>query len=141
MAKLSPDQVAERYKRGVQNGAPNYAQGVAAPNRPWGAATAASAGRWQNGITRAIQTNAFQRGVQRAGDARWQTAAVETGAANYAAAAEKAATRYGAVASRVMAAGSAAQTTVSAMPGDTMEQRIARSAAAQRAISKYWQTG
>lgn len=138
MAQLTAEQIAERFQRGVANGATNYAQGVASPIRPWASATAAAAGRWKAGIQEAINNNSFTRGVQKAGDAKWQQAAVEKGANNYAAAAASAAQGYAKVAGQVMAAGNAARAAAQAMPADTFEQRIQRSAAAQRAASAFW---
>lgn len=138
MAKKTPEQIAEKYQRGVAGAGQDYAAGVQNPSRSWAQATAQGAARWQAGIQEAIQNKAFERGVQRAGDAKWQTNALAKGAQRYQGAAAEAAQEYAAVAGQIMSAASAAQSAVANMPNETLEQRIARSAAAQRAISAAW---
>ena len=79
--------------------------------------------------------------MQAAGDAKWQQAAAAKGAQRYQAAAQEAGQAYNAVAGKIMGAAAAAQSAVNSMPNETQEQRIARSAAAQRATSAYWKSG
>lgn len=141
MANKTTAQIVEKYQRGVSGASNDYAAGVQNPSRPWAAATVAGQKRWANGIQRAIQNGSFAKGVQAAGDQKWQQNAVTYGTSNYAAAAAKAADAYQAVADRVMGAAKAAQNAVANMPTETFEQRIARSAAAQRAISAQWNGG
>ena len=74
-------------------------------------------------------------------DAKWQQKAAGVGAQRYQAAAQDAGSEYGKVAGKIMSAAGAAQAAVSNMPNETIEQRIARSAAAQRAISGAWKKG
>jgi hypothetical protein len=138
MAKKTPEQIAEKYNRGVAGAGADYLAGVQNPSRPWAAATAAGSRRWAAGVQQAIQNNSFARGVQTAGDQGWQQRAVAVGAQRFAAAAGEAAAAYSRQATRIMSAASAAQNAVSSMPNETIEQRIARSAAAQRSISGYW---
>jgi len=138
MAQKSPEQIAAKYQRGVAGAAQDYAEGVQNPSRPWASATAAASGRWRTGIQEAINNNSFQRGVQKAGDAKWQERAINRGAQNYAGAAPVAAQEYAKVAGQIMAAGNAARSASQAMPGDTQEQRLQRALAAMRATSNYW---
>ena len=138
MAKKTPEQIAEKYQRGVAGAGADYSMGVQNPSRPWASSTAKGAGRWAAGVQEAIQNKSFERGVAAAGDAKWQAAAVGKGAQRYQAAAQEAAQEYAKVAGQIMSAGAAAQSAVQAMPNETLEQRIARSAAAQRAIHQAW---
>lgn len=138
MSKKTAEQIAEKYQRGVAGAGADYTAGVQAPSRPWAAATTAGAPRWQAGIQQAIQEKRFERGVQAAGDAKWQQGALNKGAARYAAAAGEAAQEYAAKAGQIMSAAAAAQSAVANMPDETLDQRIARSAAAQRAVSNAW---
>ena len=135
MSKKTADQIIEKYQRGVAGAAGDYAQGVQSPSRPWAQAAQQGAKRWASGVQKAIQENAFQKGVSKAGDAKWQEAALNKGAQRYAAAAGEAASEYAKVAGAVMSAAAAAQSAVANMPDETLDQRIARSAAAQRAVS------
>ncbi len=141
MAKKTPEQIAEKYQRGVAGAGQDYAAGVANPSRPWASATAAGSKRWASSITQAIQNNSFARGVQAAGDAKWQQAAVNKGAQRYQGAAQEAGQAYSALAGRIMGAAAAAQSAVSSMPNETQEQRIARASQAMRAVSTYWKSG
>ncbi len=138
MAKKTPEQIAEKYQRGVAGAGQDYAAGVQAPSRSWAQATQAGAARWRAGIQQAIQEKSFERGVSAAGDAKWQAAAAGKGAQRYQAAAGEAAAEYAKKAGQIMSAGAAAQSAVANMPNETLEQRIARSAAAQRAVSAAW---
>lgn len=138
MAKKTPEQIAEKYQRGVAGAGQDYAAGVQNPSRSWSQATQQGAARWRAGIQQAIQNKTFERGVQAAGDGKWQQAAVNKGAQRYQAAAGEAAASYSQVAGRIMAAANAAQSAVANMPNETLEQRIARAAAAMRATSTAW---
>ncbi len=138
MSKKSADQIIEKYQRGVAGAGNDYALGVQNPSRPWAAATQAGAARYEAGVQQAIQEKKFQKGVSRAGDAKWQEAALSKGVQRYSAAAGDAAQAYAQVAGQVMSAAAAAQSAVQNMPDSTLDQRIARSAAAQRAVSSAW---
>lgn len=60
----------------------DYTKGIqAAPDQA--AAAAAAAPAWSAGIQTAIQNNSFAKGVTKAGDAKWRTAASTKGAQRY----------------------------------------------------------
>lgn len=141
MSKKTPQQIAEKYQRGVAGAGNDYASGVQSPSKPWAQATQASAARWGAGIQQAIQNKSFETGVSKAGDQKWLSGALNKGAQRYTAAATDAATAYSQVADRVMGAAAAAQAAVANMPNTTLEQRLARSGAAARAISAYHNGG
>lgn len=138
MAKKTPDQIAEKYTRGVQGAGQDYANGVANPSKSWSTATQQGAKRWASGIQQAITNGSFAKGVQAAGDQKWQQAATTRGVNNYAAAAPYAGQAYAQQAARIMAAAGAAQSAVAGMDNSTLASRIARSAAAQMAIHNHW---
>jgi hypothetical protein len=135
MSKKTASQIAEKYQRGVAGAGNDYATGVQNPSKPWASATQQGAARWQAGIQLAIQNKRFESGVQKAGDAKWANGALNKGAQRYTAAAADAASAYAQQADKVMNAAAAAQAAVANMPNATFEQRLARSNAAQRAIS------
>jgi len=138
MPNLDPSQIAAKYQRGVAGAAQDYALGVQNPARSWSQATVAGQDRWRQGVQDAIASGSFAAGVQKAGDAKWQQRAAGRGAQNYSAAANDAAAAYAAVAQNIVAAAQAARSAASSMPNATIEQRIARSAAAQRAVSQFY---
>ncbi len=138
MSKKTADQIIEKYQRGVAGAGNDYALGIQNPSRPWASATQAGAARYEAGVQQAIQEKRFQKGVSQAGDAKWQEGALNKGVQRYSAAAGDAAQAYAQVAGQVMSAAAAAQSAVASMPDSTLDQRIARSAAAQRAVSSAW---
>lgn len=138
MAQKTAEQIAEKYGRRVAGAGADYAAGVQAPSRPWAQATIASEPRWKAGITEAISKKSFTRGVQKAGDAKWQERASTIGASRYTAAAPEAASAYAAVAGQIMQAGNAARQAAQAMPNATLEQRLQRAVAAMKATSDFW---
>jgi hypothetical protein len=138
MANKSPDQIAEKYGRGVSGAGQDYAAGVANPSRPWAQATQAGKARYVAGVQKAISEDRFAKGVARAGDAKWQEGATTKGAQRYTAAAAQAQAGYAKVAGDVVAAAQAAKSKVQGMPDTDINARIARSGAAQLAISQFW---
>lgn len=138
MALKTPEQIVEKYQRGIQQAGSDYAAGVSSPSKPWLQSTIAGADRWRNSIQEAINERRFEKGVNRAGDQKWQQRAASIGAQRYAASAPEAAQAYAAQASKVMAAANAARTSANALPNATMEQRLQRATTAMRASSDYW---
>lgn len=141
MAKKTPEQIAEKYQRGVAGAGQDYAAGVQNPSRSWSQAAQQGEKRWAAGVQNAIANKKFGRGVQAAGDAKWQQNALNKGAQRYQAAAGEAASAYAQVAGRIMGAAAAAQSAVANMPNETQEQRIQRASAAMRAVSGHWGGG
>jgi hypothetical protein len=138
MAQKTPEQITSKFQAGIQAAGQAYAQGVQNPSRPWASATVAGQARWQAGIQQAIAQGSFARGVQKAGDAKWQQAASGKGARNFTAAAPDAAAAYAQKAQQIISAGQAARAAANAMPSDSQEARLQRAVASMRAISAYW---
>jgi hypothetical protein len=139
MANKTPEQIVEKYSRGVQAGAQDYASGVQNPSRSWSQATAAGARRWAAGVQNAIQNRSFERGVQAAGDQKWVSRASTIGAQRYSAAAQEAAAAYSQVAGQIMAAGQAAKAAAASVDRSTQEGRYQAALSSMRATSSYWQ--
>jgi len=138
MPAKTPEQIIEKYQRGVQGASQDYLNGVQNPSRDWASATVQGAERWRNGLQAAMQNRSFERGVQAAGNAKWQARAATTGAQRYSAAAPVAAEAYSKVAAQIMGAANAAKAAAGSIPSGTQEQRIQRAVNAMRAISEYW---
>lgn len=139
MATKTPSQIVEKYKRGVSGAGADYAAGVSSPSRPWAESTVKGAERWQVGLQEAFAKGSFQKGVNAAGNGKWQQRASTVGKDRYAASATVAAEAYQAKAGKIMEAANAAQQAVSNMPNDTYEARKARANAAMDAVHKYWE--
>lgn len=84
MPAVKPVSVASDkwVKRAAQAG-PDYARGVASPRTPWAEATAASADAQAAGAQQAITNGSFEKGVQKAGNAKWQRKASGVGAQRF----------------------------------------------------------
>jgi hypothetical protein len=77
------DQIRTKWKNRASAAAPDYTSGVSAPLRDWATNAAAAAPAWKAGVTDAAGRNAFEKGVKRAGTAKWQTKAKELGSRRY----------------------------------------------------------
>jgi hypothetical protein len=76
----SIDYIVNKWKTVTPQRAQDYTAGVQAPRRRWSEATKASADAWAAGVQGAIANGTWSRGIDRAGDARWQNACVNIGA-------------------------------------------------------------
>ncbi len=80
MANIAPvDKIARKWATVTPQRAPDYEEGVRNPRGDWARETAAASDAWKVGVSRAIQTNAFSKGVGKAGNARWQEGAITKG--------------------------------------------------------------
>lgn len=133
------NRVIAKFQQRVAGAGEEYAAGVNNPTRDWLQAYQKAQPRMKQALQDAIAKDAMVKGAQKSGGtANWQSKAADKGARNYAASATDAAAGYAAKASMVMEAGEAARRATEGMPDTTLEQRIAKSAAAQKAIAAYW---
>lgn len=88
------DQISAKFAARASAAGKAYTDGVNAPKRPWAATTAASTTNWAQGVQTAITNGAFQKGVNAAGDAKWQTNAAGKGAQRYPTAVQNAGPAY-----------------------------------------------
>jgi len=75
----SLEAIRAKYARVTPQRAEDYAAGVAAPKRDWADATKGAEKAYVAGVQAAIQRNAFSKGVDAAGTARWQNRAGTVG--------------------------------------------------------------
>lgn len=133
------NRVIAKFQARVAGAAEEYAAGVQNPAVDWMTAYTKAQPRMKQAIQEAIAKDKFVTGARKAGGTQnWQNKAVEKGARNYAAASQDAAAGYAEKAQMVIEAGEAARKATEGMPDTTLEQRIAKSAAAQKAIAAYW---
>jgi hypothetical protein len=74
--------IADKWSSRAQGASQAYKDGVSA-STDWAAATAASATNWQAGVTAAASDGRFEKGVTAAGNATWQSGAINKGASRY----------------------------------------------------------
>jgi len=84
MPAIKPTSVsADKWVRRAGQAGPDYARGVQNPRTSWAEATAAAADAQAAGIQAALANNSFEKGVQKAGNAKWQRKAATVGAQRF----------------------------------------------------------
>jgi len=84
MAAIIPlDRATERFVRRAGQAGPDYEAGVRAPKRPWAESAAASEPNYEAGVQQGISAKRYGKGVRRAGNAKWQSRAVELGTSRF----------------------------------------------------------
>jgi hypothetical protein len=75
--------IATKWNRNASSAGQSYRDGVGSPRRPWAASAAAADQARKDGLAAADARDAFRKGVQAAGDAKWSQNATALGAARY----------------------------------------------------------
>lgn len=75
--------IAKKWAEVTPMRADDYAAGIANPRRSWAAAAVAAEKAYEEGVTKAMQRNAFGKGVAKAGDAKWARKASINGVRNW----------------------------------------------------------
>jgi hypothetical protein len=81
---ISAARAAERWSRRSSAASQDYADGVQNTSRSWATAANAAKGNWTAGVTAAQGRDAYAKGVNAAGDARWKRNTTEKGPQRYA---------------------------------------------------------
>ncbi len=76
--------VAEKWARVTPQRSEDYKLGVQNPRTPWAAASAGANERYKTGIQESITRNGYQKGVQAAGDQKWQAKSMAKGPTRFA---------------------------------------------------------
>lgn len=63
---------------------PDYEAGVKSPKRPWAASAMAASGTYHSAVSSPNTKALFERGIKRAGDARWADMSAKKGVERYA---------------------------------------------------------
>lgn len=79
----SVDTLAQKFVKRASAAGGDYATGVQNPKKDWAANTAASAPVYAQAVQEAVSRGAFQAGVNKAGNAKWQANAAGVGAQRY----------------------------------------------------------
>ena len=75
----SASAIASKWSRVTPQRTADYEEGVKNPKRDWEQATLEAATRQAEGVQQAIQEGRFEKGVSRAGTAKWQKGATQKG--------------------------------------------------------------
>jgi hypothetical protein len=79
----STSDIAKKYATRAGQAGQAYQDGVNSPRTDWAQSTEASAGSYATGVNQSIANNSFQKGVAKAGTAKWQRKAAGVGAQRY----------------------------------------------------------
>jgi hypothetical protein len=79
MKTKTADQVAEKWARVTPGRQGDFKAGVSDPNVKWAAPTAAAVGSWNAGVQAAVTKGTFEKGVTKAGDAKWSRKTTDVG--------------------------------------------------------------
>jgi hypothetical protein len=79
----SASRVSEKWGRRAAQAGEDYRMGVESTAKSWQAAATAGAANYKAGVAAASQAGRFERGVAKAGDARWKRGATEKGSMRY----------------------------------------------------------
>ncbi len=80
----SAQRSAEKWTRRSAAATQDYQAGIQAPKEDWAASSAAAAPAYVQGVQQAIQANAFQNGVGKAGTGKWQSKSLAVGVPRFA---------------------------------------------------------
>lgn len=84
MVAIKPmSSIAAKWKRNASGAGDSYREGVASPRADWAQATVAADSARKEGLAAADARDAFVKGVNEAGTARWKNRATEVGPARY----------------------------------------------------------
>jgi len=76
--------VAERWARRAAAASPDYTKGIETTSKDWAAAAGGAAASYKQAVTAAAGAGRFEKGVAKAGTAKWKKNAIEKGPARYA---------------------------------------------------------
>jgi len=74
----------DRWERRAMSATEDFVAGVQNPRTPWQEATVASAANQAAGIQQAITEKRFEKGVQKAGNSKWQSKTISKGTQRFA---------------------------------------------------------
>ena len=80
MAQIkSTADIANKWQTVTPQRTADFEAGVKAPRRSWAQSAAAAEGNYKAGVQQAMQKGSFGKGVQKAGDQKWQNGAITKG--------------------------------------------------------------
>lgn len=79
----SLNNIAQKWTQRASQSSQFYSAGVQAPRRPWAQAAAAANETYVTAVTAAAQAGRFAAGINKAGEGKWQQAAISKGPSRY----------------------------------------------------------
>lgn len=126
MAKLTPEQYAEKQARNLKNSLPDIRAGIERVSTAPGVSAAAAQSRMKDNLNRAIDDGRWAAKVKGVTLEDWKSAALNKGVDRIAAGIDQAHGKQVAMAGRLLAAVDSAAAKSNAMPKGTIQDSIAR---------------
>jgi len=136
MAKVTATQYVDKWARNLISAGPSITDGVNNVTEAPGGKAARKADKWMAGIQRSFQDGTWQRGVGAVSLEDWKQATITKGIPRISVGVEQAKPKQLIMAEKLLAAVDSVTSIVNQMPDNTLEERIAKSAAFQRAMSE-----
>lgn len=137
MAKVTPQQFAEKWARRLQSAAPDITNGINRVDTSPTEKAAAKQDKMLANVTAAIQSGKWSRGLSRVTLADWKKAAIEKGVPRIAQGASGAQPKVTNFASQLLPFQDTLVAQVKSMPDLTLEDSIARMTTFVRGMSKF----
>lgn len=141
MAKVSPQEYAEKWKRRYSGAGEDFRRGVQKVTQAPGQAAAAAQDRMLSGVTDAVTSGRWGRKVAAVSTADWQKATLDKGVPRMASGAAAAETKMQRIATTLLPAVDAAAAKARSMPKGTIEDSIARAGSFMRDMRNYRDQG
>jgi hypothetical protein len=125
-------QVVEKWKRRASSASEEYRIGVETTPKSWAGAAAAAKAAYTTGITESIARNDYEKGVAKAGDAKWKDRASKLGPSRFSQGVNESEGAYSSGVAPVLAAIGAVDLTPRGPVGS--ESNYSRSAAIGKAL-------
>lgn len=126
---ISPQQFADRWLQGMQNGVQRYKEGVQNPSKDPIQAAIDAKQKYLAGVQEAFNSGRYEQGLRSQTQQSWTQAALERGANRIAGGAAASKGKVSNFAGQFLSQLASVQASVNNMPSDTYEQRQARARA------------
>ncbi len=137
MAKLTPEQYAEKQARNLKNSLPDIRAGIERVSTAPGVAAAAAQTRMKDNLNRAIDDGRWAAKVRGVSLEEWKSAALNKGVDRIAAGIDQAHDKQVQMAGRLLAAVDSSAAKSNAMPKGTIQDSIARMTAFVEDMHKF----
>ena len=137
MAKLTPEQYAEKQARNLKNSLPDIRMGIERVSSAPGQAAAAAQQRMKDNLNKAIDDGRWAEKVRGVSLEEWKTAALTKGVDRIAQGIDAAHAKQVVMAGRLLAAVDSSAAKVRAMPRGTIQDSISRMTAFVEDMHKF----
>lgn len=137
MAKLTPEQYAEKQARNLKNSLPDIRMGIERVSSAPGQAAAAAQQRMKDNLNKAIDDGRWAEKVRGVSLEEWKTAALTKGVDRIAQGIDAAHAKQVVMAGRLLAAVDSSAAKVRAMPKGTIQDSISRMTAFVEDMHKF----